>query len=187
MTASSIAALSRSAVLLISLNLSAPAGAQQSQATPPADASGAVLQELVTEVRQLRLALERTNSVSARLQITLQRIQMQQNQVNRIAGQLESMRGEITRSEAEQAQISGNVEGLESRLEQEQNPNAQKQLQEQQKFIKTLLIQKSRAVQDARAREAELTSSLQAEQSKLNELEAHLDSLEKLVEPQQTR
>jgi septal ring factor EnvC (AmiA/AmiB activator) len=131
--------------------------------------------------------LERTNSISSRLQITLQRIQLQQNQVNRISGQLESLRNEIVRSETEQGQTASNLTDLESRIEQEQNPNTQKTLQSEQKYMKALAEQKSRVVQDERAREGELASSLQTEQEKLSELQARLDSLEKLIESSQAR
>jgi hypothetical protein len=60
--------------------LSVSATAQQT----PGASDTQILQQLVAEVRQLRLALERTNSVSSRLQITLHHIQVQQNQANRI-------------------------------------------------------------------------------------------------------
>jgi chromosome segregation ATPase len=176
----SISGVSRSALVLILLMLSVSASAQQ-----PGPSDTQILQQLVTEVRQLRLALERTNSVNSRLQITLQRIQLQQNQVNRISGQLESLRNEIVKSEAEQGQVSSNLTDLESRIEKEENPDTQKTLQGEQKYMNVVAEQKTRVVQDERIREAELTSSLQAEQGKLSELQTQLDSLEKLIEPQQ--
>jgi chromosome segregation ATPase len=181
LTTSSSSVVSRSALVLISLMLSASVNAQQTTPVPP---DTQILQQLVTEVRQLRLALERTNSLSSRLQITLQRIQLQQNQVNRISGQLESLRNEIVRSDAEQGQASSNLTELEGRIEQEQNPNTQKTLQGEQQYMKALVEQKARIVQDEQTREAELASSLQAEQGKLSELQTRLDSLEKLVAPQ---
>jgi chromosome segregation ATPase len=182
--ASSTLGMSRSALVLISLILSATVNAQQ---TTPQSPDTQILRQLVTEVRQLRLALERTNSLNSRLQITLQRIQLQQNQVNRIGGQLESLRNEIVRSEAEQGQATSNLTDLESRIEQEQNPNTQKTLQGEQKYMKALVEQKARVVQDERTREGELTSSWQAEQGKFSELQARLDSLEKLIEPPQVQ
>jgi septal ring factor EnvC (AmiA/AmiB activator) len=176
----STAGVSRSALVLISLMLGISASAQQ-----PGPSDAQILQQLVTELRQLRLAIERTNSVNSRLQITLQRIQFQQNQVNRVSGQLESIRNEITKSETEQSMASNNLADLESRIEQEQNPNTQKTLQGEHAYMKAFAEQKARVVQDERTREAELTSSLQAEQGKLSELQTQLDSLEKLIEPQQ--
>jgi len=53
--------------------------------------------------------------------------------------------------------------------------------------MKAAAEQKARVVQDERTREAELTSALQAEQAKLSELQTRLDSLEKLIEPQQAQ
>jgi chromosome segregation ATPase len=179
-----IPALNRSALMFISLILTASANAQQQVSPSSATSETQVLQQLVTEVRQLRLTLERTNATSSRLQLTLQRIQLEQNQVNRISSQLESVRNEIVRSETEQGQVSGDLANIESRLSEEQNPSNQKQLQGQQKYMKAVVDQKARVVQDERTREAELTSSLQSEQSKLNELQARLDSLEKLIEEQ---
>lgn len=118
----STSGFNRIPLVLISVALSVSASAQQ----PPGRPDTQVLEQLVTEVRQLRLALERTSSVNSRLQVTLQRIQLQQNQVNRIASQLESLRNDIMRSEAEQGQAASNLADLESRIEQEQNPNTQK-------------------------------------------------------------
>lgn len=185
MSTNSISALSQSAILLLtSLIAGASANAQQAA---PAGSDAPILQALVTEVRQLRLAIERTNSVSSRLQITLQRIQLQQNRVNNISGQLESVRREIAKSEAELADLSNHLADFDNRLEKEQDPNHLKALQEQQKDAKAILKQRTRTIQDQRAREGELAGSLQTEQGKLSELEEHLDSLDKLIEPQQAQ
>jgi chromosome segregation ATPase len=176
--------LSRSA-LLISLVLSASANGQAYQATAPAGSSDAqILQELVSEVRQLRLVLARTSAISSRLQITLQRVQLQQNQVNTISDRLASVRNEIARLQTEQAQASGHLSDIDNRIEQEQNPNTQKALQSEQRYMKTDIEQKARVIQDQTSREGELAASLQSEQSKLNELQTRLDSLEKSMEAQ---
>src|SRR5690348_13180496 len=169
----------RGVLILLSLLPNVPLSAQQAASVP---ANTPVLEQLVTEVRQLRLALERTSVINSRLQITLQRIQLQQNQVNRITAQLETLRNDIVRSEADQSQAASNLTDLESRIEQEQNPNTQKTLQSEQKYIKALVEQKSRVVQDQRVKEGELASSLQTEQGKLGELQTRLDALDKLIE-----
>ena len=57
-------------------------------------------------------------------------------------------------------------------------------LQSEQKYMKTSIEQKSRAIQDETSREGELAASLQSEQAKLNELQTRLDSLEKAMEAQ---
>ncbi len=171
--------LCRGVLILLSLLPNAPLSAQQAASVP---ANTPVLEQLVTEVRQLRLALERTSAINSRLQITLQRIQLQQNQVNRISAQLETLRNDVVRSETDQSQAASNLTDLESRIEQEQNPNTQKTLQSEQKYMKALVEQKSRVIQEQRVKEGELASSLQTEQGKLGELQTRLDALDKLIE-----
>ena len=170
-------------LIACSLLLSLPA--QAGQAAASSEASPAQpLQAISSELRQLRLAIERTNAVNARMQITLQRLQIQQGQVNRISTALESVHGEITRAEREQAQTSSHVSDLESRLEQEPDPARQKQMREELKYFKSVeLEERSHALQDLHSREAEMNASLQNEQAKWNDLQGRLDSLEKSLEP----
>jgi chromosome segregation ATPase len=171
--------LCRTLLPFICLLLGASAKAQQATAPPETRA----LQELVAEVRELRLAMERTNSISLRLQITFERIQLQQNQVSRISSQLESLRNAMVKSQADQKQAESDLTSVESRIDQEQNPNNQKELQGEQKYMKALVEERARIFQDQQTREGELASSLQAEQAKLNELQTRLDSLETGMEP----
>ena len=161
---------------------SATAQDQRSNAASSGRSEAQILEDLVTEVRQLRLALERTNSINSRLQITLQRVQLQQNQVTRISGQLESVHDAIGRLESEQTDLSNHMADVESRMEQEQNADRQKAIQIEQKQMKLMLDQKAQAIQEQRTREGELTSQLQSEQARLNQLQADLDSLEKQIE-----
>src|SRR6266446_7647209 len=64
------------------------------QQTGATDASPerATLQALLTEVRQLRFALERSTSVVPRIQLAFQRLQLQQARVDRLSKQLEDSR-----------------------------------------------------------------------------------------------
>ena len=171
--------------LLLTLLLpttSAKAQEQKSSAAFYGRSEAQILDDLVAEVRQLRLALERTTSINSRLQITLQRIQLEQNQVTRISAQLESLHDGIGRLESEQTQLSNHMADIEGRMEQEQNADRQKALQSEQKQMKLMLDQKAQAMQDQRTREGELTSQLQSEQGRLSQLQADLDSLEKRLD-----
>src|SRR6266436_6451363 len=49
----------------------------------------ATIQALLTEVRQLRFALERSTSVVPRIQLAFQRFQLQQDRVDRLSKQLQ--------------------------------------------------------------------------------------------------
>ena len=172
-------ALRHFAVLAIVLMRATAAAAPQS-ATSTDSSNAPVLQELLREVRQLRLSLERASAVSARLQITLQRVQLQQNQANRVAGELDSVRSSLMRAESEQAQTAANLADIEGRLSQDSN--RQKELQEMQREMKRALEQQIHNTQDLRTKEGELAASWQQEQSKLNEFQVRLDALEKAAE-----
>jgi chromosome segregation ATPase len=154
------------------------------QAAPPSRSSDSqVLQQLLDEVRQLRRTCERASAAGARLQIVLQRMQLEQNQLNRIDSKLESVRDDLMTAESQQAQSSSQLSDLENRLSQEQDPNRRKELQEQQKEMKMMLEEQTRSMQDLRTREGELLASSQGEQAKLNEFQERLDALEKAVVP----
>ena len=154
------------------------------QAAPPSPSSDSqILQQLLDEVRQLRLTCERASAASARLQILLQRMQLQQNQMDRISSKLDSVRDELMRAESQETQGSPQLSELDDRLSHEQDPNRRKELEEQQKVTKMMLEQQARSTQDLRTREDELVASLQREQAKLNEFQERLDALEKAAEP----
>ena len=62
--------------------------------------SDGTIQALLAEVRQLRLALERSAVVAPRIQITLHRMQIQQNSVFRASRELENVRDLLAKSAA---------------------------------------------------------------------------------------
>ncbi|MDQ3802578.1 MAG: hypothetical protein M3416_01815 [Acidobacteriota bacterium] len=60
-------------------------GQDRKNAESPKEGDGAVLRELPDEVRQLRLALQRSSAINHRLQVTLERIRLQQGRVDSLA------------------------------------------------------------------------------------------------------
>jgi hypothetical protein len=66
---------------LPALAVTAPAAAQT-------NSDNATIQSLLAEVRQLRLAVERSLSLTPRMQLLLQRAQVQEQKVARISQQL---------------------------------------------------------------------------------------------------
>src|SRR5713101_3329534 len=53
------------------------------------------LQALLTEVHQLRIALERSTQIAPRIQIAVERLKLQQEQVARVSRQLQDLRHEL--------------------------------------------------------------------------------------------
>jgi hypothetical protein len=155
--------------------------------TTQAQTSDSTMQALLAEVRQLRLALERSAVVAPRIQVTLQRMQLQQDSVSRASRQLEDLRDQLAKSAAVEADMAVHIKDVEARSAQEQDSARRKAMEDEVKQFKSRLEQKTdqQTMNDAqqRARESELVGRLQTEQAKLNELNDRLNTLERMLEP----
>src|SRR5207245_10870136 len=74
--------------------------------TTHAQTSDSAIQALLDEVRQLRLAVERSAVMAPKIQMTLQRMQLQQDSVSRASRQLEDLREQLAKSAAEEAGVA---------------------------------------------------------------------------------
>jgi predicted nucleic acid-binding Zn-ribbon protein len=148
--------------------------------------SDPTLQALLTEVRQLRQALERSAVVAPKIQVTLQRVQLQQDQVARVSRQLEDLRNQTARSTAEETALSTELKATETRLAAESDAPRRQQLEDEMRRLKSVLEQvgERRKMQEAgqTARESELEGRLRSEQSKLDELNDRLNALERALD-----
>ena len=89
-----------------------------SRAAEPAPGDQQVLQALLSEVRQLRLTLQRASLSVFRAQITVERLRIQQERVDRLSRQLEENQNEITGSALSQSQLIDRSKELESQIQQ---------------------------------------------------------------------
>lgn len=144
-----------------------------------------VLQALLSEVRQLRLTLQRTNLSAFRAQIMIERLRMQQERVDRITRQVEENQNELTGSAISQSQLTERGKELESQMKLEQDAGRRTQLDAQYKELKYIMEQQTERETQLRARQTQLTSQAQAERVKLDEIESRLEALERELEPQQ--
>lgn len=123
----------------------------------------ATLQSLVTEVRQLRLAVERAASVVPQTQILLQRVQLQQQRVDSLARQLEQLRDQMAHSEAEDSALAARMKNAEARIGDEQDPSRRREMEETITAVKTQLERSATTDAQERGRESELAAQLQTE------------------------
>src|SRR5258708_37070470 len=79
------------------------------------------LQALLTEVRQLRLALERSTSVVPRIQLAFQRLQLQQDRVDRLSKQLQESHVQTAATVEHKSHMASAIQQLETRISQEQD------------------------------------------------------------------
>lgn len=162
--------------------LSTAAGGRALAQSPPAAPAGDTLTQLLQEVRLLRQTVEQTARVNVRVQITLQRLSLQDQQVRALtdqAGQLESGTASTTQElERERAEL-GEVE---EQLAQETDPNARRGLVEQRTSLREAIERDTAQEHDLRRRTVEVNQSLVLEKGRLDELNRALDALERTLE-----
>jgi predicted nuclease with TOPRIM domain len=131
-----------------------------------------VIQELLGEVRQLRIALQHISVNAYRGQVMVERLRLQQEQVNRLAQQLNAVRDAI--SDMKAAQINAKERLDEVQQQQEKGVVSESTVQE----MRALFEQLKRRDQGMSDREAQLSSQLEAERVNLADLNKRLDALE---------
>ncbi len=119
------------ALLLPAIPLLAPA---QQPGSGDAPAGQATIQALLVEVRQLRLALERSTSIVPRIQLAAQRFQAQQDRVDRLSRELRDFR---TRSEAQpnKEKLALALKQLELEIGQTQDPARRREMENASKSL----------------------------------------------------
>ncbi|HZS47059.1 MAG TPA: hypothetical protein VFC63_18435 [Blastocatellia bacterium] len=134
-----------------------------------------VMKELLSEVRQLRVALQRVTANSILAQVTLERMRIQQQQVTQMIQELNQVRGQITETRYREAHLKDAIDDLEKRK------SAGLGGDDEIKALKSTLEESKQREQTLVAREADLSVQSTIEQGKLDELNKRLDGLEQEV------
>jgi septal ring factor EnvC (AmiA/AmiB activator) len=164
------------AIALVVLALSALVAAASPQSTPdPVPA-------LLAEVRQLRIAIERSATVNPRIQLFTSRMALQDERVFRVARQVESLRDELDRLTTQGRESAARNKQFEEMLAGETDPQKRLELQETQRFTKIETELRAAREQLLRTREAEAANALAAEQARWMELSQKLDELERMLD-----
>src|SRR5215472_4561050 len=85
---------------------------------------------LLSEVHQLRLAIERSTLLGTRMQISLQRIQMQEVRTTRLTQDHERLKKEATDMQVGYAMATGQLKAAEEKLSQTTDQNERKRLED---------------------------------------------------------
>jgi hypothetical protein len=160
-------------LLLAALVLAPLAVAQTAQ-------SSTTLETLLAEVRQLRLAIERSSILGPKIQLAVQRLSLQDQKMARISSELDSTRREIADRTEGQQRVAQQIANLEQRLAGETDPERRKQLETEREHMKAMPNQPMDP--HLLARETELATSLQREQSVVQGINAKLEALERFLE-----
>lgn len=137
---------------------------------------------LLNEVRELRLALQKTSLNGYRAQLIGERIRTQQERVDRMTNQFEEVHSEMTGLQVEIPPQLEQLREVENRLRQEQNPERRVQLEAQVQEVKASVEDQKRRADRLREREAQLSGQLRDEKAKLDGLQDKADAVEHELE-----
>jgi hypothetical protein len=144
------------------------------------------MQALVNEVRQLRLAIQRSNLSAHHSQVVIERMRSQQQTVDRVADRLRWAREEASRYRMwmplQQAEMQNRLKLIEDDLSENLGANARRAKERELETAKQRLGMMGQEETRLRENESQLAAQLQIEQAKLAELNDQLDALQRELE-----
>ena len=153
----------------------------QAQTNKPGDSvqgdRDQTLKQLLTEVRELRLAVQRATVSNTRFQMLIERVRVQQAHVDALSRQLESVHSQVAEFKATKPQIEQQIKDAEDLLDRTPDPSAHADLESRIKGGKASLGRLAQEDERLRNRETALDTEFQGAQAKLNELNGQMDAL----------
>ena len=153
----------------------------QAQSNKPAESTQGdrdqTLKQLLTEVRELRLAVQRATVSNTRFQMLIERERVQQAHVDALSRQLENIHSQVADMKGAKPQIEQQIKDAEDLLDRTPDPNAHAELDSRIKGGKANLARLAQEDERLRNRETAVDTEVQAGQAKLNELNGQLDAL----------
>lgn len=146
--------------------------------TPP-DGEGQTLRALLDEVRQLRLALQRTSSTATRVTLAFERMRLQRGRLDTLLREVESVRAQLLSVRDALAQAADRTKELEELTGQTSEASMRARFERQLTMSKQVLTAHTRREEQLRERDTQLTAQIQIEQARFGELEDHLTNLER--------
>jgi hypothetical protein len=149
------------------------------QAPAPTD----TLSALLAEVHALRLAMEQSAGITPRLQVTLARLNIEEQRITQLAAQLDQARRQQTDAAIESQKLTNDLADAEKVLTTDIDEGQRKAATFERTELTRKLAAQSIIEQQLRARESDAAQMLAAEQGRWIELNARLDELERLLAP----
>jgi chromosome segregation ATPase len=140
------------------------------------------MQALLNEVRQLRLAIQRSNLSAHHSQVIIERMRAQRQQVDRLSDRLRGTRDQIPHLKMGQTEHQLELKKIEERISQQTDPGVIGELQERREHHKMRVEFLTQEETRLRENESQLAAQLLIEQAKLAEFNEQLDALQRELE-----
>jgi len=190
MNMSRIKTISIICLLILTTLVFASFGRSQTTAGSPTKAAQGeneqAMQALLYEVRELRLAIQRSNLSAYHAQVIIERMRSQQLSADRLTDRLRETRDQIfnwkMRTALEQSELQDRLKGAEDGLSEPVDPITRRGREADLAITKKKLGLMAQEEAWMREKESQLAAQLQIEQARLAELNEQLDALRRELE-----
>ena len=169
--------------IVLALAFSAGASTQSSAQASNEDQ----LRALVSEVRALRIAMEQQTAVGPRIQLSMTRLNIEEQRMAQLAQQVDQIRRQLSDSALETQAIAERLAELDRAFLTERDVRVRDDIAP----LRTELVARQKSLagreQQLRTREIEAVKTLEIEQVRWVELNNRLDELERQLTPAQKR
>ena len=149
---------------------------------PSETSDSQTVKALLDEVHQLRLAMQRNGVATYRAQITLERLKLQQARVDELMREQTELRNRIKDFEQNLPNLTGQLTELEKLVPLATTPAERNEREMMIRRVNDAIEREKHQIQELREREPQVATRVQAEQTKLAELNESLDKLERELE-----
>jgi predicted nucleic acid-binding Zn-ribbon protein len=137
---------------------------------------------VVKELRLLRQALERQSVASARAQLLIGRLTLQDQRTARAQQAVERFQNEVRNAEGERDETQSRFRAVAQRLEQATADDPRQQLEEELRTLKTRLADSQAHVSAAEGRLSRARQAFEVETGRYDELDAWLKDLDRQMQ-----
>ena len=162
-------------LILVCLVLLLDSSARSQPAAQPEPA----IRQLLEEVRELRVFLQKTGAINQRAQVLLERIRMQQQRVDSLSREQEEVRVQVKQLERRIPQSQENIALWEKKVELAETPNQRVDWEQAVRDLRRQSEAIKKDLQEYKDREVQLAGRISAETAKLEELNSRLDVIER--------
>jgi predicted nucleic acid-binding Zn-ribbon protein len=135
------------------------------------------LKQLLVEVHELRIAVQRATVNNNRFQMLIERTRVEQTHVESLRRELEGVRSQLSDLQVMKPRMQQQIKDAEDGLDRVTDPSPHADLEARIKTMKADFARIGPKEERLRNREAALESEFQAAQAKLNELNSQMDAL----------
>lgn len=166
----------RPALLVLALVLFSSAAFGQTAST-----DSQTLQALLVEVHQLRQDLQTASTAARRAQILIYRLYAQESVVAHASQRLDEAKSMLDQFQNHKKWNALQIKDYEDSRDSAENATERKRLDDLISHLKSEMEGLATLEQEAQTKEMELAEQLRIEQSKLDQLQAELDQLDRVV------